>query len=57
MMGMKMKKAKTEPKLDAAEEITPEQMESVTPTTDIEDAAGAAGEGLRRRLLNTDFAA
>jgi len=43
MMGMKMKKAKTEPKLDVAEEITPEEVESVTPTTDIEDAADAAG--------------
>jgi len=43
MMGMKMKKAKTEPKLDAAEEITPEEVESVTPTTDIEDPADAGG--------------
>jgi hypothetical protein len=43
MMGMKMKKAKTEPKLDAAEEIAPEEVESVTQTTDVGEADGGAG--------------
>ncbi len=44
MMGMKMKKAKAEPKPDAAEEIAPEEVESVTPTTDVgEGTLGAAG--------------
>jgi hypothetical protein len=44
MMGMKMKKAsKTEHKPDAAEEIAPEEVESVTPTTDVGEATlGAA---------------
>lgn len=44
MMGLKMKKAKTEPKPDAAEEIAPEEVESVTPTTDVGDVTlGVAG--------------
>ena len=38
MMGMKMKKAKTEAKVDAPEEIAPEEVESVTPTTDVGEA-------------------
>jgi hypothetical protein len=43
MMGMKMKKAKAEPKLDAAEEIAPEEVESVTQTTDVGEADGGVG--------------
>jgi hypothetical protein len=44
MMGMKMKRVKTEQKPDAAEEIAPEEVESVTPTTDVGEAAlGVAG--------------
>ena len=45
MMGMKMKKVRSDRKSETAEEIAPEEVESITQTTDEVDAVAAAAAG------------
>ena len=45
MMGMKMKKAKSARKVDVADVIAPEEVESVTQTTDdVDTSNGVTGQ-------------